>query len=184
MKKAACIVTILLVLLLSFSEVPAIMVGLSTEQLTKRSDLVIIGRIENVVSMWSDDAKHIISRATVIVREVVRGELDEDIIVVEYLGGEVGGIGLRVSDVRPLKSGEELLFFLKLKLDPAKTRELSSSEAGGKIYYIVGGAQGQYVIDPAGIARKDGFSIIGGQEVIENNIPVRTLIDKIQGVEK
>ena len=54
----------------------------------------------------------------------------------------------------------------------------------GDIYQITGNAQGHYTIDSQGIARKGGFSLIQREDVVDNNIPLDTLINKIRGVEK
>jgi hypothetical protein len=44
----------------------------------------------------------------------------------------------------------------------------------------VGKAQGAYRIDNKGIARKSGFSLVSGKEIIDNNISVDALIKKIK----
>ena len=50
------------------------------------------------------------------------------------------------------------------------------------MYSIVGNAQGKYTVDKEGIARKSGFSVISGEDMIDNNIPVEKLIEKIRGI--
>ena len=49
---------------------------------------------------------------------------------------------------------------------------------------IAGNAQGQYAITPQGIAKKDGFSVMQGRELIDNDLPLEVLIDKIRAVKK
>jgi hypothetical protein len=94
--------------------------------------------------------------------------------MVEYEGGEIGDIGLRVSDQSPLIKGEKVILFLRS----------GKSKKEGAAYNIVGKGQGKYVIDADGIARKGGFSIAGGKEDIDNNIPVDKLIEKINKIKQ
>jgi hypothetical protein len=162
----------------------ALMVGLSTEELTKDSEVIIVGKVESVESMWSKDGKTIISRAHIIVNEVIKGEQSKEKITVEYLGGEIGDLGLKVSDIRPLKKGEETLLFLKSKKDQRRGGEISLSLGEEEVYQITGNAQGHYTIDHQGVARKGGFSLIQREDATDNNIPLNILIDKIRGVEK
>jgi hypothetical protein len=163
----------------SSSQAFGVMMGLSTEELTKSSDLIVIGNVKSVESLWSEDGKFIISRAKVIVHSVITGKWDKDIISVEYVGGEVGDIGLKVSDVKPLKQGENLLLFLKLK--NGQKQKMVKDEIH---HTISGNAQGQYTINARGIAKKDGFSVMQGRELIDNDLPLEILINKIRAVKK
>lgn len=157
----------------------AIMLGMSTEQLTKESDAVVTGRVEKVESFWSHDHKVILSQATVAVERRVRGAVLTDWITVEYLGGEVGDMGMGVSDMAPLKEGEDVLLFLK----SGKTERYVSSSmdaASQPVFNIVGKAQGKYTIDAGGMARKGGFSIEGPEQDVDRDIPLNRLILKIE----
>jgi hypothetical protein len=172
--------------LASSSPALGVMDGLSTEELTTRSDLIVIGSVQGVESMWSEDGKTIISRAKIIVHSVIHGKWDKILLNVEYVGGEVGDIGLRVSDVKPLAPGENVLLFLKMKEGQKQKIERNSApSANEEIYHsIVGNAQGHYTITPEGIAKKDGFSVIRGDELIDRHIPLKVLVDKIQKAKK
>ncbi len=180
MKKYIINMLFLFFLVASSSLALGMMIGLSTEELTISSDLIVIGSIQGVESMWSEDGKIIISRAKIIVDSVIRGRSDKRILTVEYLGGEVGDIGLQVSDVKPLKQGENLLLFLEI----GKRQRLSSMPLPNEdtYYSIVGNAQGRYTITPQGIAKKDGFSVVKGSESIDSEIPLEALVDKIRRV--
>jgi len=171
MKRDSLLVTVLLLVGVFFSISPAfaIMKALSTEELTKMSDKVVTGEVEDVEAQWSKDGKTIISSASIAVKKVVKGKVDHARIVVEYEGGELGDIGLRVSDVAPLKRGEHVLLFLKT----------ARSKKDGIVNTIVGKAQGKYSIDNSGIARKDGFSLANGEKVEDTTIPFDKLIKKI-----
>lgn len=177
--KSKRILTVMLLCLMSVyflsSQALAIMVGLSTEELTRASEVVVIGEVENIETHWSADGKMILTSASVVINDVIRGKLDKKKIVVEHEGGEIGNIGVKVSDVSPLKKGEKLILFLE-------SGKGVKGEKMGDIHCIVGSAQGKYTIGNDGVARKTGFSVIKGSEVIDNNISVEALIDKIKGV--
>jgi hypothetical protein len=179
MKRQIITIAFLCFWVASSSQAFGVMMGLSTEELTKSSDLIVIGNVKSVESLWSEDGKFIISRAKVIVHSVINGKWDKDIISVEYVGGEVGDIGLKVSDVKPLKQGENLLLFLKLK--NGQKQKMVNAEIH---HTISGNAQGQYTINAQGIAKKDGFSVMQGRELIDNDLPLEILINKIRAVKK
>jgi len=148
------------------------MKALSTEELTAASEAVITGVVEDMEAQWSTDGKTIFTRAYIRITQTVRGRLNQQIVLVEYEGGEVGGIGLRVSDVAPLEKGENVLLYLK----NAKVK------GNGKAYNIVGKAQGHYSIGKDGIARKRGFSVIDGQTGVDNDMPLEDIIKKIRSI--
>ena len=69
-----------------------------------------------------------------MVREVVKGKNIKKNITVEYEGGEVGDIGVRVEDEPTLEKGEQVLLFL------------TNSFWRKNVYYIGGGVLGKYAI--------------------------------------
>ncbi len=148
------------------------MVGLSTEELTRASEMVIEGDVEEVTSQWSSDGKTIFTSATIAVRRVIRGNTVLQRVVVEYEGGEVGRDGLKVSDVAEMAKGERVILFLKR----------GKSKRDGVAFHTVGKVQGKYKVGNDGIARKRGFSVEKGGEAIDAEIPVNLLIEKIQSV--
>jgi hypothetical protein len=150
----------------------AFMKGLSTEELTMASDLIIEGDIENVEAQWSKDGKTIFTSAEILISTVIRGNTIHKKLTVEYTGGEVGEIGLKVSDQITFRKGEKVLLFLKSGM----------SKKDGTAYNVVGKGQGKYIINSEGIAQKNGFSVAGEKGMIDNNIPATTLMEKIRGV--
>lgn len=155
------------------SQSSAMMIGMGTEELTRESGLVIRGEVAEVKAQWSEDGKTIITRANIIITNILKGETISNMITVEYEGGEIGEIGLMVSDVSPLNTGEDVILFLKKSAEGGKT---------GDVHNMVGNAQGKYTISKDGIAGKSGFSVISGESIIDNNIPVDELIEKIRRV--
>jgi hypothetical protein len=175
MKTRKMILNILccLAICLFASQAWAFMTGLSTEELTRSSDAVIVGGVEDVESHWNQDGTTIFTTASVVVEEVVRGVVMQQRVTVEYEGGEIGEIGLRVSDVAPLERGERVLLFLKS----------GKSRRDGSAYNIVGKAQGKYLVGEDGIARKRGFALSSHKDVVESETPLGRLIEKIRNVQ-
>ena len=170
MSKFSFVIIFLFVLILLSSHSPAVMIGMSTEDLTMESDYVVQGEIKDVKAHWNSDGKSIITRAILKTQKTIKGMSGRRNLIVEYEGGEIGDIGLRVSDVAPLKAGESVILFLRA----------GKGKKGEDVFNIVAKGQGKYVIGDDGIARKKGFSVIEGQKLIDNNIPVEELIDKIK----
>jgi len=154
-------------------ESSAMMIGLSTELLTKQSGLVVTGEVQETKSQWADNKEAIVTIATIAIEEVIKGRRATKKVRVKYEGGEVDGLGMRVSDAAELTIGETVLLFLKH----------GHQNSDGAEYEIVGNAQGKYTIGNDNIARKKGFSVLEGREVIDNDIPVSTLIEKIKKYE-
>ena len=150
------------------------MVGMSTEELTLSSDTVITGQVEDVKSQWSKDGKTIVTNVSIIPSQVLRGNAVGQKVVLEYEGGEVGDIGLKVSDMPAFIKGENVLLFLKE----------GKSKANGTVHNVVGKAQGAYKVNPNGVASKKGFSAVGKRNIIDNDMPVDVLIEKIKGVKQ
>lgn len=158
----------------------ALMLGLSMEELVSSSDLVISGEIKDTESFWSEDGKTILTSATLLVENTIKGDSTQNTVIVEHEGGEIGGIGLKVSDISPLIKGEKIVLLLK----SAYTRKRQTGRRPGtsieKVYNIVGEAQGKYLIDSKGMTTRSGFSIAAGKDVIDNNLPLNELIKRIK----
>lgn len=164
------------------SQAGAFMVGLSTEELTRSSDSVITGEVTDTESFWSEDGKTILTNATVTVKNIIKGLSPQNTIIVEHEGGEIGEIGLKISDIAPLVKGEKVLLFLKSG-DSRKFRDSRKPKASReKVHTLVGEAQGKYVIDTKGVAAKSGFSSTAGAGLIDNNLPLEDLIKIIKAI--
>lgn len=151
----------------------AAMSGLSTEQLTRNAACVVQGQVVETRAHWTGDGQTIVTTVTVSVSDVVKGEVSGETIDIEYPGGEVDDIGLKVSDVKVPPSGSNVLMFLK----PVRIDNFST------IYQLFGKAQGQYSIDENNLATKSGFSLVEGQDRVDNPISLQELINKIRAVE-
>lgn len=150
----------------------ALMLAMSLEQLVAESDMVVAGRVMEVRSFWTTDHKSIVTRANVALSEVIAGgEVKKPVVVVEYPGGEVDDIGLKVSDVAPLKTGENVVLFLRRMNSPAGD---VVSAGGVQVMQIVGEAQGKYSV-AEGMAVKGDFTVAGPNAKVQYTVPVEDL---------
>ncbi len=151
----------------------AVMEGLSTEDLARGAELVVVGDVESVAAGWSADRATIVTTAVLAVTDVVKGQSAGRRIEVRIPGGEVGDIGFKVSDEPRMEPGERVLVFL--------TRAAGPDDSNG--YRLVGKGQGKYTIGPDGIARKKGFTLAGKTRSVDAEIPLGALIEKIERAE-
>ncbi len=155
----------------------ALMVALETADLTRGADVVVRGRVSAVTAQWIEDGKRIVTRSTISVGEYVKGA-GTSVVTVEQLGGEVDGVGLRVSDTVYLKAGDEVVLFLKQRQEARS----SGCDVDLGVYTIVGSAQGIYVIDAGGKAVKGGFSLADAPQGVDFSIEVGELLRKVRSV--
>ncbi len=171
--KSWVMVALAALLLAKGSPGEAVMRALSTDELTRSSEAVVEGDVVRVTSFWTPDGKAIMSRATISVVDVVRGAADQKTLTVEFEGGEVGDVGMGVSDMATVSSGQRVLMFLRKK----------KASPDASTYEIIGRAQGLYKVGADRIARKGGFSLMPGSgKVVDNNLDVDLLKEKIRGV--
>lgn len=183
--KASFLSSFVIALILFFffnSQASALMLGLSLEELANSADLVISGEVTDTESFWSEDGKIILTSATVSVENTIKGDPTKNTVTVEHEGGEIGGIGLKVSDISPLVKGEKIVLLLKAAYTRKPLSGRRPEAARERIYNIVGEAQGKYLIDSKGMATRSGFSVIGKENVIDNNIPLEKLIKRIKNM--
>ena len=100
--------------------------------LTQSSDAVVRGKVKATQSRWSADHKRIITEVTIEVAEFFKGA-GSSTLVVRQPGGEIDGIGQKVSGLASFSEGEEVVLFLE-RLEADK-------------YRVNGMAQGKYRVE-------------------------------------
>ena len=145
---------ILLLILCSFiaaSSVGAVMVKRDLEDLTRESDLIVIG---NVVSMDSQQGEkgRISTYVSIKVEEYVKGKPREAEIVIVIPGGTVGELSMWVSEAATFTLNERNLLFLDHLRD--------------NLYQLVGGAQGKLTVEKG--------------RVCEYEMPLAAILDRIR----
>ncbi len=154
--------------LLKTSYALSLMLGISTEDLTRNSDAIVIGEVLEVSSYWCEKTGRIMSRALVLREDTIKGTAPS-VVEIEYEGGEIGGLGLKVSDSPHFTKGEKVLIFIKEKDQALRT------------YEVFGKAQGKYTITGLGLAVKGGFTVVEGENKVDNYISLKELVNKIKG---
>ncbi len=142
------------------SQAHALMVRKSIEELTFEADSILIGKVKKIESRWNEERTLIHTYVTISVSQHLKalsgqGKIEE--IIVKVRGGEVGDIGLRVSDTPQFREGEEVFLFLRTEKPP--------------LFSVAGLFQGKYTIED-GRARN---RILG----IES--PLDSFINQIKG---
>jgi hypothetical protein len=100
--------------------------------LTQSSDAVVHGTVTKTESRWSGDHKRIVTDVWVDVSEFLKGKGNKT-VVVQQPGGEVDGIGQRVSGLASFAEGEEVVLFLERQ--------------GAERYRLAGMAQGKFRVE-------------------------------------
>jgi hypothetical protein len=84
---------------------------LTTEELVRRADVVVVGKVTEVRSEWSRDRSRIYSKVTVLVDEHIKGDASQQLVVIATLGGEIDGIGEVYSHTARFKADERVIVF-------------------------------------------------------------------------
>ena len=138
----------------------ALMVRLSLQRLTNGSDAIILGEVENIQCEWSLDGQIILSVVTLQIHEILKGEFYNSKIFIQYPGGTVGEISLKVTDMPSFYRKEKVLVFLKsitnmtdVKNSPLVTLNILPA------FGVFGNAQGKYFIDAEAMAKRSGYNL-------------------------
>ena len=119
----------------------SLVVKLTLEELVAHADWIVVGTVTGQKSQWDADHNHIYTLVTIAVEEWGKGESDDNEIVINIPGGEVGEVTQRVEDVPSFQKGERVLVYLQPHDD---------GSAG-----VVGGWQGKFVIENGNIIGSD-----------------------------
>jgi hypothetical protein len=90
---------------------PAQHEAVATEDLVRRADVVVVGRVTGVRSGWNSDRSRINSSVTVSVDQRIKGDQTGTTVVITTPGGEVGGVGEFYSHMPRFKADERVVVF-------------------------------------------------------------------------
>ena len=143
------------------SQTSALMVRKSIEELTSEADSILIGKVEKIESRWNEERTLIYTYVTISVKQYTKtlsgvGEVQE--IIVKVRGGEVGDIGLRVSDTPQFREGEEVFLFLRMEKLP--------------LFSVAGLFQGKYTIEEGRVKNR----------ILGLEVPLDSFISQIKGI--
>ena len=147
----------------------ALMEALSISTLVKASTSIIRGEVIDTEAMWSESGDAIVTRATIRVHSDFKRQVSEELVTVEYLGGEVGEIGMMVSDSPQMFAGEEVIIFL----------EPSEASTDQQRFHVVGSAQGKFSLEEDGMVRTMGFTLVEQKGLMYRELSEADLIQRI-----
>ena len=84
----------------------------SIAELTKRSDVIVLGTVSFISSDWNLDRTTIETRIDLKVEEIFKGIVDQGKISFYQLGGKVGEIAGSVGEAASFEEGERVAVFL------------------------------------------------------------------------
>ena len=154
---------LIFLLLTEFIAAPgsALMVKKSLEELTSEADSILIGEVKKIESQWNEEKTLIYTYVTISVKQHTKtlsgvGEVQE--IIVKVPGGEVGDIGLKVSDTPQFREGEEVFLFLRMEKLP--------------LFSVAGLFQGKYTIEEGRVKNR----------ILGLEVPLDSFISQIKGI--
>ena len=101
--------------------------------MVQEAEVICLGSVIALESNWDEQHGVIYSLATIKVRQILKGAEPGETLVVRYLGGTVGDIGMSVPGAPAFRSGEDVLLFLTPEEDGS--------------YCVIGMSQGKYAIE-------------------------------------
>lgn len=100
-----------LLLLLVPGPAPAQVRKVSTEELTRESTAIVVGKCKKTESFWNEKRTKIFTQVTLQTEERLKGDVGAE-TVITVPGGRVGNIIYEVSDMPTFVDGEQVLVFL------------------------------------------------------------------------
>ena len=123
--------------------------GLSFDELTDQSDLIVSGQINRAWTDWDSDHKYIWTHYELNVSSALKGSAGATVVLSEP-GGVVGNQGMNIAGAPAYQPGEQVLVFLH--------------RMPNGFLRTTGWTQGKYTVDRAGSLHAAGSSI--GLEVV------------------
>ena len=123
--------------------------GLSFDELTDQSDLIVSGQVGRSWADWDSDHKYIWTHYELAVSGALKGSAGATVVVSEP-GGVVGNQGMNIAGAPAYQTGEQVLVFLH--------------RMPNGFLRTTGWTQGKYTVDTAGSLHAAGSSM--GLEVV------------------
>ncbi|MCP4649848.1 MAG: hypothetical protein GY853_07210 [PVC group bacterium] len=156
-----------------------IMPARSLEDITLAADNIVVGQVLATNTLWNQDKTLIVTEVKVSISDVIKGDFTQEVLTVEFIGGEIGTIGLKVSDTPEFQANEEIVLFS----NNIKDRPL--------VQKITGRTQGKCKVQENLVSNIKEVTIAGGKKVDDNGqvfteasktIPLDVFISEIKEV--
>ena len=136
-------VLLLFILFAATPVVSALMIKMSVEDLTKDTDVIIIGNIKEVESRLNFWRTEVHTYSTVSVEKYIKG-IGHGTLTIITEGGNAGDSGVWVEDTPVFTENEKVLVFLK---------------KAGCEFRVAGWAQGKYIIENEEVLDRSGEKV-------------------------
>ncbi|MCJ7680676.1 MAG: hypothetical protein MUP70_08125, partial [Candidatus Aminicenantes bacterium] len=159
---------------------PAVMVKLPLSFLVEQSDVIALGRVEDVRCEWSQDGRLILTVVRISLQEVWQGGALPPDFHIQTPGGTIGDLTLRVSDTPDFRLGEDVCLFLQSasKTEPVLRSSTVITHLFSS-YTVFGQAQGKWSVDGEGRARRGGFELIEPAGSEDEAVPLSVLKQRV-----
>lgn len=157
----------------------ALMIEISNEDLVKRADCAIVGKVSAVKS-FEQSAKNIFTLAVIEVGEVVFGQITNCIITIQYRGGAVNCKGQFVEDEPMLSSGKKVVLFLNLIKEERWTEANADAFTKGPRCRVTGRSQGMYEVAPDDTVTTRSWGVKNLSELVQK---IRVMAQKVRNTE-
>ena len=154
----------------------ALMIKISNEDLVKKADCAIVGKVSAVKS-FEQSAKNIFTLAVIEVGEVVFGQITNCIITIQYRGGVVNCMGQFVEDEPMLRSGKKVVLFLNLIKEERWTEANADAFTKGPRCCVTGRSQGMYEVAPDDTVTTNAWGAKNLPELVQN---IRVMAQKMR----
>jgi hypothetical protein len=121
--------------------------AVTTDELTRSADVVVVGKVTDVKSEWSPDRSRIYSTVTLAVDQHIKGDESQQSVIISTLGGEVDGVGEVYSHTAKFKIDEQVIVF-------------ASKDRQGQLK-VIGGDEGKLTVTKE---EETGRMLVGGNE--------------------
>ena len=130
MTKRFLITSVLALILLTTFSYATSVERLALDDLVKKADKIVVGRVSSSRTYWSDNGKLILTNYTIEVDENIKGQPSRT-VELTTIGGRIGTLELHVSGMPSFEKGENAVIF---------------AEQSGAYETVVGLGQGKFTV--------------------------------------
>ena len=164
-RKLLSISALFLVLLAANRSYATTVERLGLEDLTKKAQAIVVGRVTGVRTYWTTDRKYILTDYTLEVGESIKGATGRT-IAVTTIGGKIGDIELYVSGMPLFQKGENAVVFI---------------ESTGNYQTVLGLEQGKFTVANGEVVNSVvGLSYLDGRPGNPVKMPFQTFKNQIR----
>jgi hypothetical protein len=123
---------------------------MTADDLAKRADAIVVGKVTGLKSEWSSDRSRIYTRVTLGVDQYLKGKSEGGSMTILTPGGEIGDVGELYTHMPTFRSEENVIVFVE------------KDKQGN--FRVAGGNQGKYTIEKD---ENTGRSFVAGRQPVE-----------------